>query len=102
MYVFLFVTQVERKKFVIGLSQISAHMFLQALILVSQSLSTTMSQKPIKRHTVSLKMAIIKDIITIYVSDLRYPRLTFINIRNDDVCMSNLRSKMQRIFIAKK
>ena len=97
-----FGTRWRLKKCAIGSSQTNARVFLHALILVSLSLSATIAHELTKRQTVSLKMAIIKDIISIYVIDLRYHRLTFINIRNDDVCMSNLRSKMQRIFIAKK
>ena len=75
---------------------------LTGLNFGSLSLNTTIAHKPIKRHIVSLKMAIINDIISIYVSALRHHRLTFNNIENDDVRASDSRSKIQRIVLARK
>ena len=40
-----------------------------------------------KQHTRRLKMAIKKDTISIDIRENRYPRLTFINIWNEDMHM---------------
>ena len=59
-------------------------MLFQSLICGTQSLITTKSCKSIKHHTTSLQWLQCKDAIRIEFCAKLYPRLTFIEDRNED------------------